>query len=387
MKKYLLVSLILGSITSLFFLVKSNPQWFVKAPPPIIVETPVHYGENKIQVALILDTSNSMDGLIEQAKSQLWKLINELSDMEKDGKAPIVEIALYQYGNNHLSIRKGYTEQILPLTTDLDELSKQLFALTTNGGDEYCAWAINAATQELQWSANPADLKMIFIAGNENFNQGELDYKQVCAFAKNKGILINTIHCGDFQKGVLDSWQSGAETGGGRYMNINQNDEVVHFSTPYDDAILKLNQKLNRTYIGYGKRGQEKQQNQLMQDSNANHYSSANAVTRSFSKTKQTYVNDSWDLVDYSKKNNIGDLKADALPQKMRTMSMEEREGFIKEKQEERTKIKQQLVEYELKVKEYIEAKRKDTDGKLTLDHVMIETITEQAERKAFKKY
>jgi hypothetical protein len=33
----------------------------------------------KIQIALIMDTSGSMEGLIEQAKSQLWGLVGELT--------------------------------------------------------------------------------------------------------------------------------------------------------------------------------------------------------------------------------------------------------------------------------------------------------------------
>ncbi|MCK7528196.1 MAG: hypothetical protein MZV64_66800 [Ignavibacteriales bacterium] len=42
---------------------------------------------NSIQLALLLDTSNSMDGLIDQAKSQLWKIVNELATSKKDGQA------------------------------------------------------------------------------------------------------------------------------------------------------------------------------------------------------------------------------------------------------------------------------------------------------------
>ena len=34
------------------------------------------YSRPLIQIALLLDTSNSMDGLINQAKSQLWKDIS-----------------------------------------------------------------------------------------------------------------------------------------------------------------------------------------------------------------------------------------------------------------------------------------------------------------------
>ena len=42
--------------------------------------------ESSIQLALLLDTSGSMDGLIDQAKSQLWKIVNELATSKKDGK-------------------------------------------------------------------------------------------------------------------------------------------------------------------------------------------------------------------------------------------------------------------------------------------------------------
>ena len=52
---------------------------------------------NKIKIALLLDTSSSMDGLIEQAKSQLWKLVNELSKFNYQNEKPELEIALYEY--------------------------------------------------------------------------------------------------------------------------------------------------------------------------------------------------------------------------------------------------------------------------------------------------
>ena len=37
-----------------------------------------------------------MNGLIEQAKSQLWKILNELARTEKDGQEPTLQIALYE---------------------------------------------------------------------------------------------------------------------------------------------------------------------------------------------------------------------------------------------------------------------------------------------------
>ena len=41
---------------------------------------------NSIQIALLLDTSGSMSGLIEQAKSQLWNILGEIARTKKSGK-------------------------------------------------------------------------------------------------------------------------------------------------------------------------------------------------------------------------------------------------------------------------------------------------------------
>jgi len=128
-----------------------------------------------IKVALLLDTSNSMDGLIDQAKAQLWEIVNELSYAKCKNARPNLEIALYEYGNDDLNSREGYLRKILAFTDDLDDVSKELFSLTTNGGSEYCGMVIQASLNQLDWGNNADDLKMIFIAGNEPFTQGNVD--------------------------------------------------------------------------------------------------------------------------------------------------------------------------------------------------------------------
>jgi hypothetical protein len=52
-----------------------------------------------IQMAILLDTSGSMDGLLDQARSQLWKIVNEFIEAKKNGTRPDLEVALYEYGN------------------------------------------------------------------------------------------------------------------------------------------------------------------------------------------------------------------------------------------------------------------------------------------------
>src|ERR1700712_4938373 len=67
----------------------------------------------KIQVAILLDVSGSMDGLIEQAKAQLWNMVNTMGKARCTGNtAPQIEIALYEYGRTTNDARKGYVKQI-----------------------------------------------------------------------------------------------------------------------------------------------------------------------------------------------------------------------------------------------------------------------------------
>ena len=108
-----------------------------------------------IQLALLLDTSNSMDGLIDQARSQLWTVVNHLARTKKDGQTPRLEVALYEYGNQGLKPQDGFIRQVLPFTDDLDSVSEKLFALRTNGGDEFCGQVIQTAVNDLKWSPKP----------------------------------------------------------------------------------------------------------------------------------------------------------------------------------------------------------------------------------------
>ena len=145
--------------------------------------------DNTVQIALLLDTSNSMDGLINQAKSQLWDIVNEFS-LAKCGNdtRPNLQIAIYQYGNDNLSASEGYIQQVLGFSSDLDEISEKLFSLTTNGGEEYCGKVLQTSLQQLPWNQNPDLLRMIFIAGNEPFDQGRYNYRNATTNANEKGV-------------------------------------------------------------------------------------------------------------------------------------------------------------------------------------------------------
>jgi hypothetical protein len=340
--------------------------------------------EQSIMLTLLLDTSNSMDGLIDQAKSQLWKIVNELS-MAKcyDGKKPRIKIALYEYGNDRLPSSEGYIRQVSPLTQDLDLISEKLFSLTTNGGNEFCGQVIRTSLRQLDWSKENGDLKLIFIAGNEPFTQGPVSYIEATSLAKEKDVVVNTIFCGDYQEGVRTGWKDGAELTGGNYMNIDQDRKTVYIVTPYDVRIEILNDQLNKTYIYYGARGSEKKELQSEQDKNAERYGQSNKVERTISKSSHAYKNSSWDLVDAAKDDEkiITQAKPESLPQEMKEMTVDQRKSYVKEKSEERARIQKEIQTLSTKRHEYIQQNQPKDQANM-LDAAMIKAIKTQASRK-----
>lgn len=340
-----------------------------------------------IKIALLLDTSNSMDGLIEQAKSQLWTIVNELSGASCDGERPELQIALYEYGNDWLSPREGYIRQVTYLTKDLDLVSQKLFELRTNGGSEFCGQVINTSLDQLDWNESHDDLKLIFIAGNEPFTQGGIDFHDACYRAKNKGIVVNTIFCGDFNEGVRTSWKKGAEITGGEYMSINQDCKTVYVSSPYDDRIAELNSKLNDTYVSYGRLGREKKQNQEIQDANAGSIDKVNAVKRSVSKATHVYKNESWDLVDASEQEGfeVTSIQVEELPTEMKGMSDTEKVKYVETKKKERESIQKEILELNTKREEYVRKQQSESTSETVLDDVMLKAIKTQAKSKNFK--
>ena len=361
-----------------------SPPLPVSAPPYFGPETDPIASSKRIQVALLLDTSNSMDGLIDQARSQLWKMVNELAAATKGDAEASLEIALYQYGNDDLSMRNGYVQQLLPLTTDLDAVSAALFALTTSGGSEYAPWTIVEAATDMEWTTEAGALRIAVIAGNENFAQGSVTVRQACEAAAAKGISVNPVFCGDYQHGIRLGWNQ-MQCTEGTYLNIDHNDQVAHVATPYDDDVMTLNRRLNATYIGYGSERRARVQNQAAQDANALSVAPANARTRAFAKSKKVYKNASWDLVDYAESNAVGKLDETALPDTLRAMSERERVVFVREKAAERAAIQTQLRALEQRVDAYLTEQRTHTDpAGPTLDHVLIGAIRAQAVRNGF---
>ncbi len=341
-----------------------------------------------VQMAILLDTSGSMSGLIDQARGELWAIVNEFIYARKEGAAPEVQVALFEYGKSTVPSEDGFVRLIMPFTTDLDKISEELFALRTNGGEEYCGWVIKDAVDKLKWSERAEDLKVIFIAGNEPFTQGKIDYKKSCKAAIEKGIIVNTIHCGSESEGINGKWKDGAVLADGRFLNIDHNRAIVHIAAPQDEQITALNLRLNETYVAYGAKGFELSERQQEQDKNAAVLSAEAGVQRAVAKSSANYVNSGWDLVDAvkSKKIKIEELKEKELPENMRTMSKAERKEYVGQQSKRRAEIQEQIQKLNAERKKYVaaEMKKLQKEGD-TLGSAVIETIREQAKGKNFE--
>lgn len=343
----------------------------------------------KIQAAILLDVSGSMDGLIEQAKAQLWNMVNTMGKAKCDGgTVPQIEIALYEYGRSTNDIKTGYVKKLNGFISNLDSLSENLFSLKTNGGDEYCGQVIYSSLQELQWDVSPESYKVIFIAGNEDFLQGNLHYTKACTEAKAKGVIVNTIYCGDKMQGIREHWNLAGECGNGSFTNINQNAREEEIPTPYDSLIYSLNGQLNNTYIAYGYGGANyKAKQEFMDEANASMSKSAGLKRIKTKSNSTVYNNAQWDLVDA--RNKEGDIaleKVDKkqLPDSLKNKSTEELKKIVASKSTERSNFQSQIKTLNAQRDAYIaaeKAKNAVKNNTATLETEVEKIIKEQAKR------
>jgi hypothetical protein len=365
---------------------------------PGVSEPSTKISRQKIQVAILLDVSNSMDGLIRQAKAQLWNMVSTLEKVECSDGRPMMEIALYEYGRTDNDVKAGYVKRISGFTSDLDSLSVQLFALSTRGGEEYCGEVIKQAVADLSWDTTSGNYKVIFIAGNEDFLQGNTHYTKACADAKMKGIIVNTIYCGDRLAGIREHWDLSADCGQGSFTNISQDATEPDIATPYDSMLMVLNASLNNTYVAYNAAGMSRKIVQAELDDKQMKVDKKSGYDRMKVKgNAATYSNESWDLIDrfaadtaevrdISDPNKIREyvITKRALPDSLMNKSPEELQKFIIAKKAEREKVNAEIQDLISRREIFITEERKKlaaTANVATLETEVEKIIKQQVKR------
>lgn len=368
-----------------------------KAPATTPVPAAASPAENKpadakpVDLVICLDTSGSMDGLIDAARQKIWGIVNDLATAKP---RPVLRVALLSYGNDGYASEDGWVRTLLPFTTDLDEVSKQLFALSTNGGTELVGRVVNKAVGTLDWTTDKGAMKLIVVAGNEGADQDhKVTYQDACTAAIGKGIMINAIYCGDSNDNLAAAWREVSKLTDGEFAAIDQNKNEV-IPTPHDSELADLSARLNSTYIAFGSRGGAGASKQAEQDMNAQAVAPGVAASRAATKAGRAYDNSTWDLVDATRAGDensriaLESVKEEALPENMRKMTPKERAEYVDAKLRERDEIRRKIAESTLKRDAYLEAERKkvaEAGGAKDFESALRESVRKQAEKKGFR--
>jgi hypothetical protein len=337
-----------------------------------------------VDLVICLDTSGSMEGLIDAARRKLWQVVSDLGTAKP---SPVLRVALLTFGSPG-NDDAGHVVVQTDLTQDLDLVSERLFALRTSGGDEYVGRVVQGALDRLSWTRSDA-LKLLFVAGNESADQDTVaPFRKVVARAAQLGIRVSSIYCGGADDGEAAGWREVAAIGRGRFASIDHTRAVVTVATPFDAPLAELSSRLNSTYVGYGEKAKEGRARQEAQDANAGAAAPAAAAERAMAKAGGLYKNSTWDLVDRmdEKGFDLASVPAGDLPEEMRALSVEQRRAFLETKKADRARLQTEIRDLDAKRTAYVKAEveKQGLDSSKDLDRALLDAIREQAAEKGF---
>lgn len=343
-------------------------------------------GSRPIDLAICLDTSGSMQGLIDAARRTIWSVVSELATAQP---APRLRVALLSYGSPGHDA-DGHVVVETDLTSDLDLVSERLFALGTAGGDEYVGRVVGRALDGLAWSAGDA-LRLLFVAGNESADQDrERPFRDAAGRAAKRGVRVNAIYCGGADDGDAGGWRELALLGTGRFASIDKDRGTVAVATPYDAELAALSRRLNATYVAYGRAAKESRARQEAQDANAAGAGAPAAAERAAAKASGLYANGTWDLVDRLAEEpalDLGALPEGDLPEELQKVPPAERRAWLATKRTERAALQEQVRALDQQRQAHVRAEmgRQRLSDDAGLDRALKEALREQAAAAGFR--
>ncbi|MCP3915225.1 MAG: VWA domain-containing protein [bacterium] len=336
-----------------------------------------------IDIAICLDTSGSMRGLIDSARQKIWTIVNDLALAKPE---PQLRVALLAYGGQSYPQEAGFVRLAAPLTSDLDLISRELFTLSAGGSVEYVGRVVDRATQ-LAWSPEPGALKLIVVAGNESADQDRVrPYRDACRSAIARDIMVNAIYCGPGTDAIAPGWREIAKLADGQFASIDKDNGTVAIASPYDAELTRLSGEINTTYLYYGEGGRGAWANQTVQDRNAAELNSDAQASRAQLKSGKFYRNSHWDLVDATKEESFDLAGVDPahLPEVMRLMTLEQRKGYIAAMRKKRTGIQAQIAKLSESRSKFVEEAMLEHDETKALDFVIRKALRDQARTRGF---
>jgi Mg-chelatase subunit ChlD len=338
----------------------------------------------KVEVVFCLDTTGSMGGLIEGAKSKIWSICNQIASGKPTPDLKVGLVAFRDKGD-------AYITKVYELSDDLDAIHGHLKTFKAEGGGdtpESVNQALDDAVNKINWSKDKKTLRIIFLVGDAPPHmdyKDDVKYPATCKKACEKGIIINTIQCGTDPE-CTKFWKDICVKAEGSFVAIPQNGGVVITSTPFDDKLAKLNTELGKTALVFGTKarqlaGKDKNEESLKLDSPA-------AAERVAYQAKNAQVA-AFDLLDNikQKKVKLEDLKKEELPEPLKKLNLKEQKAYLKKLDARRAELNKQVLELDKQrcafiAKEQAEAAKK---GKGGFDGKVLDVLRTQAKKKGIK--
>ncbi|MGH8626527.1 MAG: vWA domain-containing protein [Gammaproteobacteria bacterium] len=340
----------------------------------------------RIEVVFVLDTTGSMGGLIQAAKEKIWSIATTMAQAEP---APEIKMGLVAYRDRG----DAYVTQVVDLSADLDSMYATLMDFDANGGGdgpESVNQALYEAVHNVSWSQDPKAYKVVvFLVGDAPPHMDYADdvkYPQTAAAAKQKGIVINTIQCGQ-NNATTGQWQQIAALGEGRYFEVEQAGSAVAIATPFDEALAKLSAKLDDTRLYYGSKEERKKKQAKIEATDKLHAKSsvssrARRAAFNASKSGESNLLGKRELVNdvTSGQVDLSSIDRDKLPEPMQAMAPEDQDTMITEVAHRRNEIQGQIKELAGKRSSYLKQKVEAQGGaRDSLDQKLYDTVREQA--------
>lgn len=342
-----------------------------------------------VEVMFVLDTTGSMDGLIAAAKEKIWSIANTLATADP---APEIKMGLVGYRDRG----DVYVTTLTPLSDDLDAVYVNLMKFRADGGGdtpESVNQALYEAVTKTDWSSSPSVYRVIFLVGDappQMKYQDDVKYTRSCRKAAEKGIIINTIQCGNMAE-TKPVWQEIARLGRGDYFNVAQSGSAVLYDTPYDAKIAELSRDLDGTRIYYGN-ADDFRKIKARKEAADDIYESAKpsaVAKRTIFNTKAAGAKNfsgSQELVQAVDSGDIklSNLPKDQLPPELQDLSLDALEEHVKAKGAKRKQLQTKIEKLAQKRQAFIEAKVKEEGEKGTnsLDAQIFKCIQSQAAEK-----
>ncbi|MCP4135492.1 MAG: VWA domain-containing protein [bacterium] len=339
----------------------------------------------EVEVVFVLDTTGSMSALIAAAKAKIWSIANTLASAKP---APKIKMGLIGYRDRG----DQYVTKFTQLTDDLDAVYDELMGFSANGGGdtpESVNQAIHEAIAKTGWSKKKSTYRVVFLVGDAppkmNY-QNDVKYDTTCKEALRKGIIINTIQCGNIG-GTEKIWRQISGLASGEYFRVSQSGSAVAYTTPYDKKISKLSLELDKTRVYYGKRAERAKINERLAKG-AGLYSkskeSAIAQRASFNAKSSGSKNflGTGELVDAVNKGRVklDTLNAESLPGNMKKMSKSDRKKYITAQAKKRKNLRKEILNLDKKRQVYIrkQVAKEKGKGKKSLDMKIFKSIKKQ---------